>query len=201
MLLLCSLPAGLSAQDAYHGGPLDARQHGFQHGYRQGFAFGRDRQVSNRDQDMVNQQLRAADRDYDRAFGPQDEYRQGFAEGFRAGMEDSRSGARSRLEDLFRSRDPNYDPDRNHDDRVDGIYAQNRWPVKDVAGDVGYRDGLNAGMRDRQENRGFQPQKHGAWKDGSHGYTRDLGSQGAYKRQYRAAYEAGYRDGFGGRSR
>src|SRR5213595_3041451 len=73
------------AQDVYHGGPVDARQHGYEHGYRDGFEFGRNSQVSNREQDIVNQKLRAADRDYVPAFGPQEEYRQGYVEGFRNG--------------------------------------------------------------------------------------------------------------------
>src|SRR6476661_5788815 len=197
LLVLSCLPFHLTAQEVYHGGALDARQHGYEHGYRQGFAFGRDSKVSNRDQDIVNQQLRAADKDYQQAFGSQEKYRQGFAEGFRAGMEDSRAGTRSRLEELFRSRDPNYDPDRNRDDRVDGIYPQNRWPAKEVSTDIGYRDGFNAGIQDRQDRRGYQPHQHAAWKNALHGYDHQSGPQGAYKRAYRAAYETGYRDGFG----
>src|SRR2546423_14134884 len=106
--MLCA-PDSL-AQDVYHGGAMDARQHGFEHGYREGFAFGQNSQVSNRDQDIVNQKLREADRDYQSGFGSQDQYRQGYTEGFRAGMEDSRSGKRSRLEEMFRAPDPNYKP-------------------------------------------------------------------------------------------
>ena len=66
--MLC-LPLSLFSQDVYHGAALDARQHGYEHGYREGFAFGQNSQVSNRDQDIVNQRLRAADRDYQSAFG------------------------------------------------------------------------------------------------------------------------------------
>ncbi len=191
-------PARLMAQDAYHGGALDARRHAYEHGYREGFAFGQNSQVSNRDQDIVNQRLQAADREYQPGFGSQEQYRQGYAEGFRAGMEDSRAGNRSRLEELFRARDPNYDPDRNRDDRIDGIYSQNHWPATHVAGDIGYRDGLNAGMRDRSDGRSFQPRQHKAWQAALHGYDGQSGPQGQYKRAYRAAYELGYRNGFSG---
>lgn len=194
-------PPALVAQQIYHGGPVDARQHGYEHGYREGYDFGRNNsQVSNREQDIVNQKLRAADRDYVPAFGPQEEYRQGYIEGFRSGMEDGRNGSRSRLEELFRTRDPNFNPDRNRrDDRVDAIYPQNHWSPDHIAADIGYRDGFNASLQDRRDGRGFQPRRHTAWRNALHGYDPSIGSQSPYKRAYRAAYEAGYRDGFGSR--
>ena len=195
LAILCA-PPSLMAQEVYHGGALDARQHGFEHGYRDGFSFGQNSQVSNRDQDIVNQKLRAADRDYQSAFGSQDQYRQGYAEGFRAGMEDARAGKRSRLEELFRARDPKYDPDRNQDDRIDGIYPQNRWPATHVATDIGYRDGFDAGMRDRQDGQNFRPRQHVAWQKALHGYDGKSVPPARYKASYRAAYELGYRDGF-----
>jgi hypothetical protein len=194
--MLCQ-PISLLAQDVYHGGALDARQHGFEHGYRDGFAFGQNSQVSNRDQDIVNQRLRAADKEYQPAFGSQEQYRQGYGEGFRAGMEDSRAGNRSRLEELFRSRDPNYNPDRNRDDRIDGIYTQNHWSATHVADDIGYRDGLDAGTRDRRDGRKLLPRQHTAWQNGLHGFDGQNASKGQYKLAYRAAYQLGYQDGFG----
>ena len=187
----------MPAQDVYHGGSLDARQHGFEHGYRDGFAFGKDSQVSNRDQDIVNQKLRAADKDYQQVFGSQELYRQGYAEGFRSGMEDSRGGNRSKLEDLFRSRDPNFNPDRNRDDRGDSIYTENRWPATHLAEDFGYRDGLDAGISDRNNGRSFRPRQHTAWKKALHGYNGGNIRKAQYVTAYRDAYQAGYQDGFG----
>jgi hypothetical protein len=200
LAVLCeSFP--LRAQDPYHGGALDAHQHGYEHGYKDGFSFGQNSQVSNRDQDIVNQRLRAADKDYQPAFGSKEQYRQGYTDGFREGMEDSRGGKRSRLEELFRARDPNFNPDRNRDDRIDGIYPQNHWPAAHVASDIGYRDGLSEGVRDRQDGRNSQPRKHDAWRTALHGYDKDSGPRGKYIAAYRAAFELGYRDGFGGRGR
>ena len=199
LLVMMCTPLSLPAQDAYHGAALNARQHGYEHGYREGFAFGKNSQVSNRDQDIVNQRLRAADKDYQSAFGSQDEYRQGYTEGFRAGMEDSRAGNRSRLEELFRPKQPEYNPDRIGDDRIDGIYTQNHWRATHVANDFGYRDGLAAGMRDRQEGRSFQPRQHIAWQKALHGYEGEGAQRGQYVRVYRSAYELGYGEGFGRR--
>lgn len=187
----------LRSQDVYRGGSLDARQHGYEHGYRDGFAFGQNSQVSNRDQDIVNQQLRAADKDYQPAFGSHELYQQGYADGFRAGMQDSRAGNRSRLEELFRARDPNYNPDRNQDDRVSGISPRNQWPATHLANDIGYQDGVDAGTRDRQDGRSFQPRKHTAWQRALHGYSANGSSREQYKAAYRSAYELGYRHGFG----
>lgn len=190
-------PVSMIAQDTYHGGALDARQHGYEHGYREGFAFGQNSQVSNRDQDVMNQKLRSADQDYQPGFGSQEQYHQGYVEGFRVGMEDSRSGNRSRLEELFRARDPNYDPDRNRDDRIDGIYPTNHWSPTHIAEDIGYRDGMDAGIRDHREGRRLQPRQHTAWQSALHGYEAGSSSKGQYKSAYRSAYESGYRDGFG----
>ena len=190
-------PGSLKAQDVYHGSQLDARQHGFEHGYRDGFAFGGNSQTSNRDQDIVNQKLQVADREYQPAFGAREQYRQGYAEGFRSGMEDSRAHNRSRLEELFRAGDPGYNPDRRGDDRFDGIYSQNQWPATHVANDFGYKDGLNAGIRDRKDGLRFQPRQHIAWKVALHGYDGRSLPKGQYMAAYRAAYQLGYQDGFG----
>ena len=181
---------------SYHGAAVDAAKHGFEHGYRDGFAFGQNTQVSNREQDMVNQRLREADKDYQPAFGSREQYRQGYADGFREGMEDGRKGERSRLEDLFRW-DAEFDPVRNHDDRMDAIYPQNQWPALHVADDMGYRDGFNLGMRDRRNGRRFQPRQQKTWEQALHGFDGKSASKGQYRNAYRAAYELGYRDGFG----
>ncbi len=188
------------AQDPYHSAPLDARQHGYEHGYRDGYQFGSNSQVSNRDQDIVNQKLRAADQEYLPAFGPREEYKQGYTDGFRSGLEDSRNHTRSRLEELFRARDPNFNPDRPaRDDRVIGIPPQDNWSPDHVAADLGYRDGFNVALRDRSAGVGYQPRRHAAWRNPVHGYDSSMGSSSVYKRAYRTAFEAGYRDGFGSR--
>ena len=95
-ILFVSPSMPLAAQDVLRSRTLDAREYGFENGYRDGFVFGQNPRVSNREQDMVNQRLREADKDYQPAFGPKEQYSQGYADGFREGMDDSRSGRRSR---------------------------------------------------------------------------------------------------------
>ena len=181
----------------YHGGPLDARQHGYQHGYQDGYESGRPSSLSNRDQDILNQRLKARGNGYQPSFGSEAEYSEGYREGFDDGASDASSGRRSRLEQLFRWQDPGFNPDRSRVDASDSIYRDNHWSLEHVASDIGYRDGVNAGIQDRTQRRPYRPRQRQAWKNGIHGFDITLGSQRAYRATYRASYERGYQDGFG----
>jgi hypothetical protein len=192
-------PTSVFSQVDYHGGALSARQHGYEHGYRDGYESVRGSGLSNRDQDIRNQQLRAQGNGYQPYFGSEMEYSDGYRQGFGDGARDSSNGVRSRLEELFRYQDPNFNPDRAHVDPSDRIYQENHWSLEHVAGDIGYRDGVNAGTQDRMQRRRYQPRQRLAWKNGFHGYDPALGSQSAYRAAYRMSYENGYQDGFGAR--
>lgn len=185
------------AQGYSHGGALDARQHGYEHGYRDGYESGRVPRWSNRDQDIRNQQLKAQGNGYQPSFGSEAEYSQGYREGFDEGARDSSNGVRSRLDELFRSPDPRYNPDRARLDPGDAIYRDNHWRPDHIADDIGYRDGVNAGSEDRQQGRAYRPRKRVAWRNGTHGYDPALGSKAAYRAAYRTSFEQGYQDGFG----
>ena len=162
---------------------LSAHDHGYQHGYKDGYESGRVSNLSNREQDLRNQRLKAQGNGYQPSFGSEAEYSLGYREGFDEGSKDVSNGVRSRLEELFRSPAP-----ANRD---------SRWSLEHVATDVGYRDGVRAGSQDWQQRRRFQPRRSAAWKNGLNGYDRTLGSQSAYRAAYRIAYEDGYQDGFG----
>jgi len=162
---------------------LSARDHGYQHGYKDGYESGRVSNLSNRDQDLRNQRLKAQGNGYQPSFGSEAEYSQGYRAGFDDGSRDVSNGVRSRLEELFRSPEPGY--------------RDNRWSLEHVAADTGYRDGVSAGSQDRKQRRRFQPRSSAAWKNGLRGYDPALGSRTAYRAAYRIAYEDGYQDGFG----
>jgi len=167
------------AQDSfYHGGSLDAQRHGFEHGYRDGFAYGRDVRARGGALDFRTDAYRDAIRGYDSTFGSRESFSQGYREGYQKGAEDGFNGEISRLEQTFG-------------------YTDRHWGYQDVAGDIGYRDGVNAGLHDRREHHSYRPEEHDAWKDADHGYSGSFGSKEIYKQAYRTAYEAGYRDGFG----
>jgi hypothetical protein len=196
LMLLAAASSRAQVAD-YHGGPLDARQHGYQHGYEDGYESGRPSTLNNREQDIRNQRLKARGNGYQPSFGSEAEYSQGYREGFDAGSTDASNGVRSRLEELFQWKDPNFNPDRSHLDSSDGIYRDNKWSPEHVAGDIGYRDGVNAGIQDRNQHRPYRPRQRLAWRNGNHGYDAALGSPRAYRTAYRLAYEMGYQDGFG----
>lgn len=192
--VLTPTPAG--AQDDDYGGSFNVRQHGYEHGYRDGFEYGRDARGRNVALDYRTDAYRDADHGYRPYFGSIAEYREGYRQGYGNGAEDGYNGSRARLGEVFSRRDQTFDPDRNRDDHS-RAYSDRHWDYQDVASDVGYRDGVNAGLKDFREHHSFRPEEHDAWKDADHGYNNAFGSKADYKRAYRAAYEAGYRDGFG----
>src|SRR5439155_641187 len=58
----------------------------------------------------------------------------------------------------------------------------------------GYRDGLHKGIDDRDHHNKFKPEV----KDDDNGYRPAYGDKLVYQRQYRDAFEQGYRDGLRG---
>jgi hypothetical protein len=66
----------------------------------------------------------------------------------------------------------------------------------DPASQAGYNDGYDAGIRDAQGRRQFDPISEGRYRSGDHGYDRKYGSRDAYKLQYRDAFRSGYEEGF-----
>jgi len=64
----------------------------------------------------------------------------------------------------------------------------------------GYRDGYDKGLDDARDHRAFDPRRHRLYRDGDHGYNRDLYMvrgryQDIFRRGFLTGYEAGYRDG------
>jgi hypothetical protein len=189
------------AQDTYHGGALDAHQHGYEHGYRDGFDRGSDARAHNASSDFRTQDYERADRGYESYMGNREPFRAGYRDGYSAGYADGFSGNRGRFGEIYgaRERDFDSDRDRGYHDRADSVYTQRSWGYRDVAGDIGYRDGLSAGAKDSRTGHSYRPQEHDSWKDGDHGYVGSYGSKSDYKSAYRESYEAGYRHGYGER--
>jgi hypothetical protein len=63
----------------------------------------------------------------------------------------------------------------------------------------GYRDGIDAGRDDARHRERFDPVRSRRYRDGDHDYDRRFGPRDEYKREYRAAFERGYREGYGRR--
>jgi len=162
----------------------DTRHHGYEHGYRDGYAYGRDAHSRGVALDTQGDAYKEGTHGYREEFGPREEYQTGYREGYRMGADDGYVGITVRLEKLFG--DEHY-------------VANRRSGYEDVAADVGYRDGLNAGLKDFREHHSFRATEHDVWKEADHGYDNAFGNKEAYKSAYRKAFEAGYSDGFNGR--
>jgi hypothetical protein len=60
----------------------------------------------------------------------------------------------------------------------------------------GYRDGVEEGRNDARHRGRFDPVRAKRYREGDHDYDRRYGPREEYKREYRAAFERGYRDGY-----
>jgi hypothetical protein len=195
---LFTVMAPVPAQaDDHHGGALEAHQHGYEHGYRDGYDYGLETKEHSRPLNFQTDAYKDGDKGYKDYFGKKDEYKLGYREGYKSGAEDAYAGNNKKLEQLFLYTDPNYDPDKTAEDPTVLIYRERHFTYEDVAGDLGYRDGLNAGLKDFRKGDKFNPHDHDAYKNAEHGYDKAYGSKDDFKRAYRQSYETGYRDGFG----
>jgi hypothetical protein len=120
-------------------------------------------------------------------YGNRNEYRDVFRQGFQAGYDE---GYRRSARNGYPSRGP--------------IYGTNRAPVyggtavyRSVAGDVGYRDGLEQGQKDARDRKAFEPVRAKRYRSGDHEYNSRYGSREQYAREYRSAFQQGYEQGYG----
>jgi hypothetical protein len=80
-----------------------------------------------------------------------------------------------------------------------GSYPGSRGPVgryTSPAADNGYRDGYAAGRDDARDRDRYDPVRSSRYRSGDHGYNGRYGSRDEYKREYRAAFQRGYDQGF-----
>ena len=68
----------------------------------------------------------------------------------------------------------------------------------DVAFDNGFRDGMNAGLKDLRQGKYYKPERHDAYEDGDRGYHGYYGDKNGYKIRYREGFLRGYQKGFRG---
>ena len=150
----------------------------YQHGYEQGRNDARSRRGFHPDTGRYRE---ADDR---RA------YREGYEAGFR-------SGGRG---------DEDRDRDRDRDRNGGGYYGNNSGygggrgygNMSSVAGQNGYRDGMNDGRKDRATGHSFRPTQDDNYKNAP-GYSSNMGDRQQYKDAYRQAYQRGYQIGYNGR--
>jgi hypothetical protein len=174
----------------YYGGSLDARQHGYEHAYRDGADQARQDREAKRPYSWRNNDYWAA-RGYERAFGDRNEYMEGYREGYQAGYDDGYYGLQQRYGQIYgrpqaAGRVPNPDP-----------YANRAYSSTDMAFDAGYREGVTLGQQDRARNTRSNYRNNSAYRDGDLGYRSSYGDRNTYRTQFRDGVDRGYEDGYG----
>ena len=173
----------------YPSGVRNVDDRAFDSGLRQGRALGEDDARRGRAYDLRrHQEYRNADRNYGsnstRAF--RTGFENGYDEGYRR-YASSRNG--------YPPTARNY-PYPSYPGRQDPYYGGARGRYASVAFDNGYRDGHEAGVSDARDRDAYDPVRQKRYREGDRGYDNDYGSRDDYKREYRAAFQRGYEEGY-----
>jgi hypothetical protein len=175
-----------------YGGSLDARQHGYEHAYRDGADRGRQDRERGTGYDFKDTDYLIGARDYERAFGNKAQYMAGYREGYKAGYDDGYNDRPGQYGQLYgRPTDGHQGPAR------DDVYAARPWGSADMAFDVGYRDGITVGQQDQRRNVRSNFRDTDAYQNADRGYRATYGDRDAYRLQFRDGFERGYQDGYG----
>jgi hypothetical protein len=155
-------------------------------------------------------EYRNADDGYRRGEGDRQFYQNSYRQGFDAGYSESynRYAANSRYPGNYPGNYPTYPtypqsptyPSYPNGRAVPrgGTYGGTYYSP---AGQNGYNDGLSEGRNDARDRKAFDPARTKRFREGDHNYNNSYGSRDEYKREYRAAFEQGYRDGYQGTRR
>jgi hypothetical protein len=213
LVLLGSAPAAaqsngwLGAPPAYAGDDWrapyqDARRAGYDNGYRDGVKRG---EQAARDRKAFNAQLERDYRDatngYNRSYGDReryrDDYRGGFAQGYRDGYyrRDSRDSR-----DQY-GRYPGYGNNGRYGNGNGNQGNGNRYGYgRNNAGygafQNGASDGYRKGLEDIEKRRYPDVSRHSWYRNGDHDYDRAYGSKDAYRIEYRRGFQEGYNRAF-----
>ena len=179
-------------QATQYGGSLDARQHGFEHAYRDGADRGRQDRERRAAYSLQDNDYQIGARTYERAFGDRNQYMDGYREGYKAGYDDGFAGRDGQYRQLYARPQagvrvsPRDDP-----------YADRPYSSTDMAFDAGYREGITIGQQDRGRNARSNYRNSSTYKNADLGYRSTYGDKRQYQTQYRDGIERGYEDGFG----
>jgi len=179
-------------QATQYGGSLDARQHGYEHAYRDGADRGRQDRERRAAYSLQDNDYQIGARTYERAFGDRNQYMDGYREGYKAGYDDGFAGRDGQYSQLYARPQagvrvsPREDP-----------YADRPYSSTDMAFDAGYREGITIGQQDRGRNARSNYRNSPAYKNADLGYRSTYGDKRQYQTQYRDGIERGYEDGFG----
>lgn len=184
------------------GNSTQARQYGYQNGYRDGLAQGRHEGQENDPNDYRDPNWRQATRGYERWMGPANAFQQGYRDGYRNGF----GAGYARVNRGYGDGDADdggyngaYYPRGGYGNG--GYYPQGGYGngtyypagrYGSPAYQIGFQDGAQVAREDNSNRKPFNPNPRGRFDDEDHGYTSRYGSKGTYKAQYTSGYRAGY---------
>jgi hypothetical protein len=173
----------------------DIERRAYDYGYREGLEQGNNDARRNRSFSPERHgEFRDADDGFRRGDGDRSFYRQNYRQGFQVGYRESYNR-------LARSNGGYGGPVYGNRGGVYNgpVVVAPRGGYGNYAAQVGYRDGFDAGRNDARDRNRFDPVRSKRYRDGDHDYNNRYGDRELYKRDYRAAFEQGYREGFGTR--
>ena len=181
------------ADQSGYAGSLDARQHGYEHAYRDGADRGRMDRERDAGYHPQNADSRNATYGYEPYFGNKMQYIQGYRDGYKAGYDDGYNGQPGRYGQVYsrRPNDDTYEPSR------EDAYTTRGFPATDVAFDSGYRDGITLGQRDQTRRDHGDYHQADAYRSADFGYRSSYGDRATYQQQFRDGFERGYQDAYG----
>ena len=174
-----------------YGGSRDFDRRAYDNGYREGLDEGRSDARRNRNFAYDrHSEYRNADDGYNRRDGDREFYRRSYRRGFEIGYREAFE-RNSRYGTYPTS--PTYRTSPSYP-----TYPSTGGGYGSFARDHGYREGLDAGRRDARDRERFDSVRamKRYYRDDS-GYDTRYGSRDDYKRDYGAAFEQGYREGYG----
>ena len=178
--------------DDYRAPYADARRAAHDNGYRDGVKRGEQAARGNKAFDArIERDYRDGSNGYNRSYGDRgryrDDYRGGFAQGYRDG---------------YYRRDAQYPGngygygDSNGNGYGNGNGNGNGYGYGRNAGygafQNGASDGYRKGLEDLEKRRNPDVTRHGWYRSGDHEYDRAYGSRDAYKVEYRRGFQEGY---------
>jgi hypothetical protein len=172
-----------------------AQTFAYREGYDRGLRAGEEDSRRNQSFNFTDESdYRSADAGYRSQYGNRtlyrDEFRRGYAEGYRLGYSryrgqyDNGRGGWGRRGGV---------PPPWSNGRGAGPYGAYR---SDLAFTTGYNDGYERGLDDGEDRRRNNPVAESRYRDGDHGYRREYGPREAYKIRYREGFLQGYQRGY-----
>jgi hypothetical protein len=179
--------------DGYYrqGNTAQARQYGYENGYRDCVKTGRHEGRERDPYDYQTPDWRQATRGYERWMGSVQWYQRGYQEGYSSGF---RAGYQEVAE---RWRDG--DGDRDDRSRREGWRTGYDPDWGSVANRLGYEDGMTEAREDLDHHKRYNSKPRGRFHDRDRGYRREYGSKDRYKAEYTAGYRSGYDSVMGNR--